>query len=62
MLAEKKRYDVLARLMNAVPERGWTLIADEVTNISGFKGVFAESGRTWETELDACGSLFLRRS
>lgn len=60
MLPENERHDVLARLINAVPNGGWALIADEVPNMRGFKGVFEASGQAWETELDAGGSLFLR--
>lgn len=62
MLPEKERLDVLERLIGSVRERGWVLIADERSNMQGFKDVFAASIEVWETELDARGNLFLRRS
>lgn len=62
MLPEKERLGVLARLIRTVPKGGWVLIADEVSNMQGFKDVFVMSGKAWETYLDAGGNLFLRRS
>lgn len=62
MLPEKDRLDGLARLIAAVPHGGWVLIADEVSNMRGFKDVFAASEQTWETVLDTGSSLFLQRS
>lgn len=62
MLPKKERHDVLARLIDAVLNGGWVLIADERSNMQGFKDVFAGGGQAWEIELDAGGSLFLRRS
>jgi len=61
MLPEKERLDVLERLIGSVPKRGWVLIADERSNMQGFKDVFAAGIEAWETELDARGNLFLRR-
>jgi len=62
MLPEKDRLDVLGRLIVTVPKGGWVLIADERSNMKGFKDVFASSSENWETELDTRGTLFLRRS
>lgn len=62
MLPEKERLNVLERLIGAVTKGGWVLIADERSNMQGFKGVFAASTEAWETELDARGNLFLQRS
>lgn len=61
MLPEKERLDVFERLIGFVPKGGWVLIADERSNMQGFKQVIAASADTWTTELDASGNLFLRR-
>lgn len=60
MLPEKERLDVLARLLQAVRCAGWVLISDERSNIQGFKDVIASDSRSWMTELDARGHLFVR--
>ena len=62
MLPEKERLKLLARLLGAVANGGWVLIADEISNMQGFKDVFATSGKSWNTDLDAGGTLFFRRS
>jgi len=61
MLSEKDRLEVLARLIDSVRRHGWLLISDERSNIQGFRDIIAANSGTWKTELDACGSLFLRR-
>lgn len=61
MLAERDRLDVLERLIRAVAKGGWVLIADERSNMQGFKDVFGACADAWDTELDARGTLFLRR-
>lgn len=62
MLPEKDRLDVLGRLLIAVPKGGWVLIADEPSNMTGFKDVFAASIEDWETRRDERGTLFLQQS
>ncbi len=62
MLPEKERLEVLERLICTVPKGGWVLIADERSNMQGFKDVFAASTDAWETELEVRGNIFLRRS
>ena len=58
MLPEKERLEVLERLICTVPKDGWVLIADERSNIQGFKNVFAASTDAWETELEVRGNIF----
>lgn len=60
MLPEADRLAVLARLIGHVAPRGWLLIADEASNMAGFKTVLAKSGRRWDSELDRRGHLFVR--
>lgn len=62
MLPEEERLEVLERLICSVPKGGWVLIADERSNMQGFKDVFAASIDAWETELELRGNIFLRRS
>ena len=61
MLPEKTRLEVLDRLVGSVQSGGWLLIADERSNMAGFKDVIAANSDVWETELDTRGCLFLRR-
>lgn len=61
MLVEEKRLEVLERLICSLCKGGWVLIADERSNMQGFKDVFAASVDAWDTELDARGNLFVRR-
>lgn len=61
MLPEKERLSVLKRLIMHVSPNGWVLIADEASNMAGFKAVFAGSDVSWRTTLDGGGSLFLQR-
>lgn len=62
MLPERERLEVLGRLIRSVANGGWVLIADERSNIQGYKDVIAASAHAWKTELEARGNLFLRRS
>ena len=62
MLREKARLDALHRLIGVVRPGGWVLIADEPSNITGFKAVFEVSGQVWSAELEKGGYLFLQRS
>ena len=61
MLPRKERLEVLERLIGHVVTGGWTLIADEGSNMEGFKGVFASHEAAWKISLEARGNLFLRR-
>lgn len=62
MLPEVDRLAVLANLILCVPTGGWVLIADERSNMGGFKDVFAADQGGWTTMLDARRSLFLQRA
>lgn len=62
MLPKKERLEVLERLICSVPKDGWVLIADERSNMQGFKQVFTASADTWDAELDTRGILFVKRS
>lgn len=62
MLAENERLKLLERLICHAPVSGWVLIADERSNMDGFKNIMAASPNTWNIELDSRGYLFLRRS
>ena len=61
MLPKAAALDVLARLLGCVRNPGWMLIADEKSNMQGFKDVVAAETGTWTTTLDKGGALFLRR-
>ena len=61
MLTEVDRLDVLRRLIQHVKSGGWTLIADERSNLAGFKAVFLEQEVHWTTKVEKRGFLFLRR-
>jgi len=62
MLSKTERLAVLERLICHVADGGWVLIADERSNLPGFRDVFAASAADWTTELDMRGYLFLRKS
>lgn len=62
MLPETERLDVLKHLIQHVAPGGWVLIADERSNIKGFKEVFDASKVAWEPTYEKRGYLFLRRS
>lgn len=61
MLAEAPRLEALARLIGYVDQGGWVLIADERSNMDGFKQVFAQHSADWAVQTDAKGYLFLQR-
>lgn len=60
MLIEAERHAVLARLIGHVRPGGWVLIADERSNIPGFKAVLSAAGDDWVIEMDKRGYLFAR--
>ena len=62
MLPKVERLAVLARLLTAVNPLGWVLIADERSNINGFKNVAAAHSQNWAVELEKGGTFFLKRS
>ncbi|WP_371225039.1 class I SAM-dependent methyltransferase [Roseovarius sp. 2305UL8-3] len=62
MLPKDAQPETLGRLIRSVSETGWVLIADERSNMEGFKRVFANSPVAWSAELDKGGTLFMRRS
>lgn len=61
MLGEADRLAVLKRLIAVVPKGGWVLIADEASNMAGFRGVLASSPATWATTYEKGGTLFVQR-
>lgn len=62
MLDEGPRLKALGRLIDHVAPNGWVLIADESSNIAGFKTVFDAHCEQWSTEVAKKGTLFLKRS
>ncbi|MCK8464200.1 class I SAM-dependent methyltransferase [Aliiroseovarius sp. S1339] len=62
MLAEEPRLLVLERMLDHVAARGWVLIADETSNIDGFKRVLSDHQADWQPDLDKRGYLFVRRA
>ncbi len=62
MLSEALQKTVLERLLNHVEDGGWLLIADEASNIKGFKDVIQSHQSNWSTELSQKGYLFIRKS
>jgi SAM-dependent methyltransferase len=62
MLPNKERLEVLERLIRHIPKNGWALIADERSNMQGFKDVFEASSGVWKAELEMRGTLFLRHT
>lgn len=61
MLTEAERLAVLARLIDHVVPGGLVLIADEPSNMAGFRAVLEKSDAEWDCELDRRGHLFVRR-
>ncbi len=61
MLDEAPRLAVLAALIQKVTPGGWTLIADEKSNLPGFRQVFADDAAEWTTHKDTKGFLFMQR-
>ncbi len=62
MLAAPEAQKVLARLLDHVAPGGWVLIADEPSNMAGYKQVIAAHGGVWATDLAKRGTLFVRRT
>lgn len=60
MLPDQQRDTVLAHLIRSTTPDGWVLIADEKSNMPGFKRVFADDSRTWTPTLDTNSTLFMR--
>lgn len=61
MLDEETRLAALTRLIASVVPGGWALIADERSNMTGFKAVFAGHSAQWQIKTDKRGLLFLQR-
>ena len=61
MLSVTDRLDTLTRLIGHVAPGGWVLIADERSNLAGFKPVFEAHRAGWRIALKAKGNLFLQR-
>lgn len=61
MLDETDRLTTLQTLLDRVGRGGWCLIADERTNIAGFKRVAASHRVEWEIVKEQKGYLFLCR-
>ncbi len=62
MLDETDRQTALRTLLDHIDHGGWCLIADERTNIAGFKRVVASRREEWEIVKEQKGYLFLRRA
>ena len=60
MLDEVQRNAVLANLLGHVAPKGWVLIADEASNIPGFREVISVDKREWRTHFAKRGTLFLQ--
>ena len=59
MLPKAPRLTVLSKLIAHVAPNGWVLIADEKSNMDGFKEIFAKDSRTWSRSLDTDSALFM---
>ena len=62
MLDAAKGQSVLAGLLPHVNPLGWVLIADETSNMQGFKSVIAQSRTGWQTTYEKGGYLFIQRT
>jgi trans-aconitate methyltransferase len=62
MLPQATGFEVLEKLIKFVTTGGWVLIADETTNIAGFKKIFANDVHQWRTDHAQKGNLFLQRA
>ncbi len=62
MLSQADQCAVLKVLLDHVDVKGWVLISDEKSNISGFRDVIAAHESDWCTEHANAGNLFVRRS
>ena len=60
MLSQPDMLRVLATLLDHVSDDGWVLIADEASNMAGFKTVMENHARNWKIETDRSGCLFAR--
>jgi len=61
MLPQAQHLAVLSRLIEYASDGSWVLIADERSNMAGFKSVFDADRHDWETTRDGKGYLFLHR-
>ncbi len=61
MLKTCERSGALCRLLDATAAQGAVLIADEKSNIAGFRTTFNQSPHDWSPILDERGYLFARR-
>lgn len=62
MLAVEDRHAVLARFLAHLKSGGLLLLADEASNMAGFRAVLEASGDSWEVLHDRRGHLFVRRA
>ena len=62
MLNEADRLSVLSTLIQHVTKPGYLLIADEKSNIEGFRNVLDASGSDWTSMLERGGYLFVKRN
>jgi SAM-dependent methyltransferase len=61
MLDDPARYEVFGDLLTALRPGGDLLLADEASNMAGFRRIMAASGRDWrEQQMKAKGLLFAR--
>lgn len=58
MLPKPAQLTVLALLVTHVTSDGWLLIADEASNMQGFRDVLTASAHNWTITQDAKGFLF----
>ena len=62
MLAQEARHLVLATLLDHVRAPGWMLIADEASNMEGFRAIIAAHAGSWGVEFEKAGYLFVQRT
>lgn len=62
MLEKAPRLAALSRLLGHVAPLGWVLIADEASNMPGFRDLFIDDVHDWHTIKDTKGFLFMRRA
>jgi tellurite methyltransferase len=60
MLPRAARRDVLTKLIGHITPNGWLLIADEASNMQGFRDVLTTSDQTWTINKDGKGYLFAK--
>jgi len=61
MLAEAPRLACLTTLLDHVKPQGWCLIADEKSNLAGFRRVISAHKFGWITKTDKGGNLLVQR-